>query len=143
MITSATFDVQSFANHFNNAPIITVEGRRYPINTIYREESSGGEDIFFDIESALSDIVKGDFGEPGDILIFLPTEWHIRQLSKVLRVRKNLQILPLYARLTHVEQNRVFNTEPGRLIRAVLATNVAETSITVPGIRYVDRKSVV
>ncbi len=137
LITSATFDVQSFANHFNNAPIITVEGRRYPINTIYREESSGGEDIFFDIESALSDIVKGDFGEPGDILIFLPTEWHIRQLSKVLRVRKNLQVLPLYARLTHVEQNRVFNTEPGRSIRAVLATNVAETSITVPGIRYV------
>ena len=131
LITSATFDVQSFANYFNNAPIIAVKGRTYPIKTIYREESSGGEDIFFDIESALDDIVKGEFGEPGDTLIFLPTEWHIRQLSKVLRVRKNLQILPLYARLTHIEQNRVFNTTPGGPLRAVLATNVAETSITV------------
>ncbi|MDG1987505.1 MAG: DEAD/DEAH box helicase, partial [Halieaceae bacterium] len=120
LITSATFDVQSFANYFNNAPIITIKGRTYPINTIYREESSGGEDIFFDIESALSDIIRGDFGEPGDILIFLPTEWHIRQLLKVLRVRENLQILPLYARLTHVEQNRVFNAVPGGPIRVVL-----------------------
>ncbi len=137
LITSATFDVQSFANYFNNAPIIAVKGRTYPIKTIYREESSGGEDIFYDIESALDDIVKGEFGEPGDTLIFLPTEWHIRELSKVLRVRKNLKILPLYARLTHIEQNRVFNTVPGGPLRAVLATNVAETSITVPGIRYV------
>ena len=137
LITSATFDVQSFAHYFNNAPIIAVKGRTYPIKTIYREESSGGEDIFYDIESALDDIVKGEFGEPGDTLIFLPTEWHIRELSKVLRVRKNLKILPLYARLTHIEQNRVFNTVPGGPLRAVLATNVAETSITVPGIRYV------
>lgn len=152
ILTSATLDADKFANHFDldgqPAPIIKVAGRTYPVELRYRplltedvnEESNNTE------RDLLSGIVEGvhelHAAGPGDILIFLPTEAEIRAATKRLRSslagqlhRQELDILPLYARLSNKDQNRVF--QPGGRRRIVLATNVAESSITVPGIRYV------
>ncbi|MEH6587967.1 MAG: ATP-dependent RNA helicase HrpA [Halioglobus sp.] len=138
IITSATIDVESFARHFNNAPVIEVSGRTYPVETHYLDASPDEEgDSNQRISTVVQDIDAGQFGKRGDVLIFLPGERDIRELAKQLRSDTELDILPLYARLSQAEQNRVFDISKRRGLRVVLATNVAETSLTVPGIRYV------
>jgi ATP-dependent helicase HrpA len=139
IITSATIDPERFSRHFGDAPIVEVSGRTYPVEVRYRpllEED--GEEGDRDQLTAISDAVDELQSEgPGDILVFLSGEREIRDTADALEKRKlrNTEVLPLYARLSHAEQNRVFQRHGNR--RIVLATNVAETSLTVPGIKYV------
>ncbi len=139
LITSATIDVESFSRHFDGAPIIEVSGRTYPVETHYLDpvESDTDEGSAARVASIVEDVDAGRFGPRGDVLVFLPGERDIRELARQLRRNPSLDVLPLYARLSQAEQNRVFDTSSRRGIRVVLATNVAETSLTVPGIRYV------
>ncbi|MFD5429105.1 ATP-dependent RNA helicase HrpA [Streptomyces sp. NPDC127084] len=142
VITSATIDPERFSRHFGDAPIVEVSGRTYPVEVRYRplleeaEEESADSDR--DQITAICDAVDELQKEgPGDILVFLSGEREIRDTADALN-KKNLrftEVLPLYARLSHAEQHRVFQPHTGR--RVVLATNVAETSLTVPGIKYV------
>ena len=150
IITSATIDLERFSEHFDGAPIVEVSGRTYPVETWYRplaaEIDEDGNRIEDDLTvdqgilAALDEIAaheKSVGQRPGDVLVFLPGEREIRDAAEVLR-KANLkftEVLPLYARLTPAEQQKIFQPRPGRKI--VLATNVAETSLTVPGIRYV------
>ncbi|MFG3012194.1 ATP-dependent RNA helicase HrpA [Streptomyces cinerochromogenes] len=139
VITSATIDPERFSRHFGDAPIIEVSGRTYPVEVRYRpllEEDS--EDADRDQITAICDAVEELQAEgPGDILVFLSGEREIRDTADALEKKKyrSTEVLPLYARLSHAEQHRVFQPHSGR--RIVLATNVAETSLTVPGIKYV------
>ncbi|MDW4911216.1 ATP-dependent RNA helicase HrpA [Streptomyces sp. ADMS] len=139
VITSATIDPERFSRHFGDAPIVEVSGRTYPVEVRYRpllEEDS--EDSDRDQITAICDAVEELQGEgKGDVLVFLSGEREIRDTADAL-TKKNYrftEVLPLYARLSHAEQHRVFQQHTGR--RIVLATNVAETSLTVPGIKYV------
>jgi ATP-dependent helicase HrpA len=139
VITSATIDPERFSRHFGDAPIIEVSGRTYPVEVRYRpllEEDS--DDADRDQITAICDAVEELQAEgQGDILVFLSGEREIRDTADALEKKKYrfTEILPLYARLSHAEQHRVFQPHTGR--RIVLATNVAETSLTVPGIKYV------
>ncbi|WP_269747604.1 ATP-dependent RNA helicase HrpA [Photobacterium jeanii] len=138
IITSATIDPERFSKHFNNAPIIEVSGRTYPVETRYRPISEDGDDSDRDQLQAIFDAVDELCDEGlGDILIFMNGEREIRDTADALEKRnlRDTEILPLYARLSAGEQNRVFQSHSGR--RIVLSTNVAETSLTVPGIKYV------
>ena len=138
IITSATIDVDSFSRHFDDAPIIEVSGRSFPVQTLYLDDTAEAEEgREQQIVALVQDIEAGQFGKRGDILVFLPGERDIRELAKALRHVDAVDVLPLYARLSQAEQQRVFERGSQRGIRAVLATNVAETSLTVPGIRYV------
>ncbi|KFG02327.1 ATP-dependent helicase [Streptomyces scabiei] len=139
VITSATIDPERFSRHFGDAPIVEVSGRTYPVEVRYRpllEEE--GDDADRDQITAICDAVEELQGEgKGDILVFLSGEREIRDTADAL-IKKQYrftEVLPLYARLSHAEQHRVFQPHTGR--RIVLATNVAETSLTVPGIKYV------
>ncbi len=138
IITSATIDPQRFSRHFNNAPVIEVSGRTYPVEVRYRPVVENAEDTDRDQLQAIFDAVD-ELGREsrGDILIFMSGEREIRDTADALNRRDlpHTEILPLYARLSNAEQNRVFQSHSGR--RIVLATNVAETSLTVPGIKYV------
>ncbi|STQ44617.1 ATP-dependent RNA helicase HrpA [Ewingella americana] len=138
IITSATIDPQRFSKHFNNAPIIEVSGRTYPVDVRYRPVVDDAEDTDRDQLQAIFDAVD-ELGREsaGDILIFMSGEREIRDTADALNKLDlpHTEILPLYARLSNSEQNRVFQSHAGR--RIVLATNVAETSLTVPGIKYV------
>lgn len=138
IITSATIDPQRFSQHFNNAPIIEVSGRTYPVEVRYRPIVDDADDVDRDQLQAIFDAVD-ELGREsaGDILIFMSGEREIRDTADAL-IKQNLphtEVLPLYARLSNSEQNRVLQSHHGR--RIVLATNVAETSLTVPGIKYV------
>lgn len=139
VITSATIDPERFSRHFGDAPIVEVSGRTYPVEVRYRpllEEDT--DDADRDQITAICDAVEELQGEgQGDILVFLSGEREIRDTADALEKRKYrfTEVLPLYARLSHAEQHRVFQPHTGR--RIVLATNVAETSLTVPGIKYV------
>jgi ATP-dependent helicase HrpA len=140
VIASATLDAERFSRHFDGAPVIEVSGRVYPVEVRYRplappEESSGDRDMMDGIVDAVDELAREPGG--GDILVFLPGEREIREATDALRRHHpgGAEILPLYARLSFEEQQRVFR--PGGARRIVLATNVAETSLTVPGIRYV------
>ncbi|MGW4952128.1 ATP-dependent RNA helicase HrpA [Streptomyces parvulus] len=139
VITSATIDPERFSRHFGDAPIVEVSGRTYPVEVRYRpllEED--GDDADRDQITAITDAVEELMGEgKGDILVFLSGEREIRDTADALEKKKYrfTEVLPLYARLSHAEQHRVFQQHTGR--RIVLATNVAETSLTVPGIKYV------
>ena len=139
IITSATIDPERFSRHFNQAPILEVSGRTYPVEVRYRPLLAADEDERDrDLQQAILDAVDEVWKEgPGDILIFLSGEREIRETAESLRKHHppNTEVLPLYARLSAAEQNRVF--QPRGRPRIVLATNVAETSLTVPGIRYV------
>ena len=136
IITSATIDPERFSKHFNNAPILEVSGRTYPVDLLYRPLNEQGDDadIITGILNAVDEL--SDLSH-GDILVFLNGEREIRDTAAALEKAnlKHTTILPLYARLTIQEQNRIFKPHSGRNI--VLATNVAETSLTVPGIKYV------
>ncbi|MFJ3235055.1 ATP-dependent RNA helicase HrpA [Streptomyces sp. NPDC086787] len=139
VITSATIDPERFSRHFGDAPIVEVSGRTYPVEVRYRpllEEDS--EDADRDQITAITDAVEELMAEgKGDILVFLSGEREIRDTADALEKKRYrfTEVLPLYARLSHAEQHRVFQQHTGR--RIVLATNVAETSLTVPGIKYV------
>ncbi|MFJ6011984.1 ATP-dependent RNA helicase HrpA [Streptomyces sp. NPDC092952] len=139
VITSATIDPERFARHFGDAPIVEVSGRTYPVEVRYRpllEEE--GDDADRDQITAICEAVDELQSEgPGDVLVFLSGEREIRDTADALNKRnlRHTEVLPLYARLSHAEQHRVFQRHTGR--RIVLATNVAETSLTVPGIKYV------
>ena len=157
VVTSATIDTERFARHFDGAPVISVEGRTYPVEVRYRPPGENGQEA----PSSTSDSQRGGRVEKesdpvstqdaivaamdeitrldprGDVLLFLPGEREIRDAHQALERRKyrETEVLPLYARLSAKDQDRVFNPGPKR--RLVLATNVAETSLTVPRIRYV------
>src|SRR5207248_4975356 len=140
VITSATIDPERFSRHFDGAPVVEVSGRTYPVEVRYRpvNDPDDPEAPDRDQTDAVCDAVTELRGEPpGDILVFLSGEREIRDTADALRrmTLPDTEILPLYARLSAAEQHRVFAPHPGR--RIVLATNVAETSLTVPGIRYV------
>ncbi len=135
IVTSATLDAERFSRHFEGAPVIEVSGRLYPIETRFRPWQEKKD---ADLNDAIVDAVdEAHRTGPGDVLVFLPGEREIREAAEALRKHHppGLEVLPLFARQTAVEQGRVFTTHQGR--RVVLATNVAETSLTVPGIRYV------
>ncbi len=135
IITSATIDPERFSRHFGDAPVIEVSGRTYPVEVRYRPIADEADS---DQIQAISDAVDElRAAGRGDVLVFLSGEREIRDTADALRraEQRDTEILPLYARLSAAEQHRVFQPHPGR--RIVLATNVAETSLTVPGIRYV------
>ena len=146
IVTSATIDTSRFAEHFNDAPVISVEGRTFPVEVRYRPlegEGGGDEDGGRDGERTINEAIVAAVDEitridpRGDILMFFPGEREIRDAHQALERRKyrETEVLPLYARLSVKDQDEVFN--PGSKRRIVLATNVAETSLTVPRIRYV------
>jgi|TARA_A100001391_G_scaffold204958_1_gene202727 ATP-dependent helicase HrpA len=139
IITSATIDTERFSKHFEHAPVIEVSGRTYPVEIRYRpllttDEDSPDYDMVSGIVAAVDELCREG---PGDVLIFLAGERDIRDVSEALRKHHppQTEILPLFARQSAAEQNRVFKTGGQR--RIILSTNVAETSLTVPGIRYV------
>ena len=135
IITSATIDVERFSQHFNNAPIIEVSGRTYPVEVRYRPIVEDDEQD--QLQGILNAVDELQAEGRGDILIFLSGEREIRDTAEALEKQhlKHTEILPLFARLSAQEQNKIFH--PSGLNRIVLATNVAETSLTVPGIKYV------
>ncbi|MGH3465261.1 MAG: ATP-dependent RNA helicase HrpA [Kribbellaceae bacterium] len=144
IITSATIDSERFSQHFDSAgipaPIIEVSGRTYPVEVRYRPVNDPDDPSTLDRDQtqAILDAVDELAHEPpGDVLVFLSGEREIRDTADALRAQNltDTEVLPLYARLSAAEQHRVFQSHPGR--RIVLATNVAETSLTVPGIKYV------
>jgi ATP-dependent helicase HrpA len=149
IITSATIDLERFSQHFDNAPIIEVSGRTYPVEVWYRplyefessDENENEPDQYAAIVDAVHEIElhekTGSGVRGGDILVFLSGEREIRETAEALRKAQfaHMEVVPFYARLSLAEQQKVFSPHTGR--RIVLATNVAETSITVPGIRYV------
>ncbi|PVZ64322.1 ATP-dependent RNA helicase HrpA [Pelagibaculum spongiae] len=156
IITSATIDPARFARHFDHAPVLEISGRTFPVETRYRplliengsgsasgessESGKGSNDKnkSIDLDQAVVDAVDELSRESrGDILVFLPGERDIREISEALRKQNypNTEVLPLFSRLSSSEQDRIFQNQKFRKI--VLATNVAETSVTVPGIRYV------
>ncbi|WP_222835031.1 ATP-dependent RNA helicase HrpA, partial [Curtobacterium sp. B8] len=165
VITSATIDPESFSQHFGGAPIIEVSGRTYPVEVRYRplvaedtddrdgrdddeddprtdDHGSGGSpddrDVLQGITDALDELARED---PGDVLVFLSGENEIRDAQEAIEGKRypGTEVLPLYGRLSAADQHRVFErrSTPGVRRRVVLATNVAETSLTVPGIKYV------
>lgn len=149
VITSATIDLQRFSDHFDQAPVIEVSGRTFPVEDRFRplvRESEDDTDLTLQegILHGLQELAEQDRinQQAGDVLVFLPGEREIRECAEYLRKvivndrsLRNSQILPLYARLSVSEQGKIFTESVGR--RIILATNVAETSLTVPGIRYV------
>ena len=140
IVTSATIDTERFAAHFGEAPIVEVTGRTYPVEVRYEPviDDADDRDNGRDQTQAICDAVVELSGEgPGDVLVFLSGEREIRDTAEAVEALelRNTEVLPLYARLSAAEQHRVFAPHPGR--RIVLATNVAETSLTVPGVRYV------
>ena len=145
IITSATIDVDRFAAHFD-APVVEVSGRTYPVEVRYRpllelpEDDEEGEPVQRDQTEAILEAVRELSTEgPGDVLVFLPGEREIRDTADAFEALRNdrLEIVPLYSRLSAADQHKVFSSHPSIVRRVVLATNVAETSLTVPGIRYV------
>jgi ATP-dependent helicase HrpA len=139
VVTSATIDADRFAQHFASAkgpaPVLMVSGRLFPVEQLYRPFEESRE---YDVNDAICDAVDELWRQGrGDVLVFLPGEREIREAAEALRKHHppGVEVLPLFARLSEQEQNRVF--QPHGQPRIVLATNVAETSLTVPGIRYV------
>lgn len=152
IITSATIEPRRFSEHFANAPVIEVSGRTYPVEIRYRPleialPSATADDpddpdheivrteTRDEVEAIVDAIAELEAEPPGDVLVFLSGEREIRDTAEALTGLKHTEVLPLYARLPTAEQQKVFAPHTGR--RVVLATNVAETSLTVPGIRYV------
>jgi len=142
LITSATIDLDKFSRHFDMAPVLEVSGRTYPVEVLYRPPAEASEELELpeQVLAAYEEILQQERRQrPAfrDVLVFLSGEKEIREVAEVFRKQQypQLEILPLYARLSNKEQQRVFAPHAGR--RIVLTTNVAETSLTVPGIGYV------
>lgn len=140
IITSATIDTESFSKAFNGAPIMEVSGRTYPVEVLYLpfdELAAGGADLtYIDAAADAVEVALSDSPD-GDVLVFMPGEKDIRETTEIVRGRcsSRVEILPLFGRLSAADQQRVFGLTHHR--RVVIATNVAETSITLPNIRYV------
>jgi ATP-dependent helicase HrpA len=132
VITSATIDPERLSRHFDNAPILEVSGRTYPVEVRYRELPGEDQDQIAGIVAACEELGRAG---PGDVLVFLSGEREIRDAAETLRGATTAEVVPLFGRLSAAEQHVVFAAHSKR--RIVLATNVAETSLTVPGIRYV------
>ena len=140
IITSATIDTQMFSHHFNNAPIIEVSGRMYPVEVVYQSQDPESEEqgdlnyVDAAVQAAERIVYESSFG---DVLIFMPGERDIRETSDLLegRLGRDAEVIPLFGRLSSGDQQRVFSPSSQRKI--VIATNIAETSLTIPGIRYV------
>ena len=144
IITSATIDPQRFSDHFGGAPIVEVSGRTYPVEVRYRplaDPDDPDQEPKDQVQGILDALTELRAESPGDVLVFLSGEREIRDTADALDGTDGLEVLPLYARLSAAEQHKVFDRKPGQAShfsrRVVLATNVAETSLTVPGIRYV------
>ncbi len=139
IISSATLDSQRFSEFFNQAPVIHVEGRNYPVEICYQESLDSALELPIRVEQALSSLMPHTPGAaaPGDTLVFLSGEREIHEVAGHLgrAFNKRLEIVPLYSRLSIAQQGRIFTQHS--LPRVVLATNIAETSLTVPGIRFV------
>ena len=137
IITSATIDVDKFSSHFNDAPIIKVSGRTYPVETVYRPLIITNDEIKESIDEAILSSIQFVSQEKGDILIFLPGERDIHDIKRFLvdQLKDNFDVLPLFSRLPVKEQQKIFQTSSVR--RIILSTNIAETSLTVPGIKFV------
>ena len=135
IITSATIDVEKFSRHFDDAPVVEVSGRSYPVNIVYNHPDDTDTDRDRMIVDCLQEIQANQ--KQGDVLVFLSGEREIREVNLALKRAQlaHTEIVPLYARLSLAEQSKIFSAHRGR--RVVLSTNVAETSLTVPGIRYV------
>ena len=142
VITSATIDTEKFSRHFDDAPVIEVSGRGHPVDIVYRpiadqpaDGEQPGRDMYRGIADAVGHVSRID--ARGDVLVFLSGEREIREAADYLARRglRHTEILPLYARLSAAEQHRVFHPGPQR--RIILSTNIAETSLTVPRIRFV------
>jgi len=138
IITSATLDIERIASHFSGAPVLDIAGRTYPVDVRYRsleqaDADSDDVDVNRAIDNAIDELIEEG---RGDVLVFLPGEREIRDASQALKGRRDrFDVHPLYARLGPAEQQKIFQS--GKKPRIILATNVAETSLTVPGIRYV------
>ncbi len=138
IVTSATIDTEAFSRHFDKAPVVEVAGRSYPVTVHYRppeeDEEGDREESMEHCLKVVDELLRDK--KRGDILVFLPTERDIRETCLALEKRvRDAEVLPLYGRMAAAEQRRIF--QPGGRTRVVVATNVAETSITVPGVRYV------
>ncbi len=135
IITSATIDVEKFSAHFSEAPVLQISGRNYPVDIVYRQQDDADSNREQMIIDCIGEIKRS--GADGDILVFLSGEREIRETSLAIRRADmhDLEVVPLYARLSLSEQSKIFSPHRGR--RVVLATNVAETSLTVPGIGFV------
>ncbi|MFK5923863.1 MAG: ATP-dependent RNA helicase HrpA [Verrucomicrobiota bacterium] len=136
VVSSATLDAGKFSDYFDGAPVVNVEGRTFPVEDFFLPPLSDGEELSRHVARAVEWVT--DMDKQGDLLIFLPGEREIRECAEMLEGRKffNTDVLALFARLGLDEQERVFNVDGARR-RVVLATNVAETSVTIPGIVYV------
>jgi len=143
IVTSATIDTERFAAHFGGAPVVEVTGRTHPVEVRYRPIGEEPDDDRDQVQAVLDAVDELAAEGPGDVLVFLSGEREIHDVADALRRREPdgarrgapLEVLPLYARLSAAEQHRIFQPHTGR--RVVLSTNVAETSLTVPGVRYV------
>ena len=143
IVTSATIDTERFSAHFHDAPVVSVEGRTFPVDVRYRPYGTGeGDDAETiddrdQVQAVIDAIEELRHEGPGDVLVFLSGEREIHDIADTLRREelRDTDVLPLYARLSAAEQHRIFEPHRGR--RIVLSTNVAETSLTVPGVRYV------
>ena len=141
VVTSATIDTARFARHFAadgvDAPIVEVTGRTYPVEVRYRPYDEDPDDDRDQVQAVVDAVAELEREGPGDVLVFLSGEREIHDTADALRrlELRHTEILPLYARLSSAEQHRIFEPHRGR--RIVLSTNVAETSLTVPGVRYV------
>ena len=134
IVTSATIDVEGFASYFGDAPVVKVDGRSYPVDVVYRPPEAETETAVY---QSIDEILEMERHGPQDALMFLPTEQDILLWSNRIKRRygDQLEVLPLYARLPPRDQQRIF--QPSGKRRILLSTNVAETSLTVPNIRYV------
>jgi ATP-dependent helicase HrpA len=141
IVTSATIDPERFSRHFGGAPVVEVSGRTYPVEVRYRPLGADPDDDRDQTQGIVDAVDELCREGPGDVLVFLSGEREIRDTADALRAHRfprspgGVEVLPLYARLAAADQQRVFQPHAGR--RVVLATNVAETSLTVPGIKYV------
>ncbi len=139
IITSATIDTEKFSKAFDNAPVIEVSGRMFPVDVLYEPPAASDDDDAGHVDAAVRAVDKLQRERPygGDVLVFMPTEADIRETCELLEGRNftGVTVMPLFARLSAGEQSRVFSSVRGRKI--IVATNVAETSITIPGIKFV------
>ncbi len=137
IITSATIDVDKFSEHFSKAPIVQVSGRTFPVEIVYRPLQKINEDVSESMEDGILRSINELVGSSGDVLVFLPGERDIHDSKKFLadKLKNKFEVLPLFSRLSMSEQQKIFM--PGGRRRIILATNIAETSLTVPRIKYV------
>ena len=137
IITSATIDVEKFSKHFDNAPTIEISGRTFPVETLYRPMKDIEEGDVISIEESVYEVIKEIGKQPGDVLVFLPGEKDIHDVKRFLNdvLSQEYEVLPLFSRLPVADQQKIFSVSGKK--RIILSTNIAETSLTVPNIKFV------